>query len=115
MSSNISDVFIYNNISAFNYGYPIASSIPPADLTSFLNKKNIQITHNLEWQVNNASEEMLRRKKMQSMTGKEAVNADPEFADIEKLDFRLKKTSPAIDAGWKKAPIGKAKYLGYIK
>ncbi len=117
MSSNISDVFIYNNISAFNYGYAIATSVQPSDLTAFLIRQNVQITNNVEWQINTPGTEISKGifKPMYPMQGKNAVIADPLFVNADKMHFQLKKSSPARNKGWKKAPYGKAKYLGYIQ
>ena len=116
MSSNISDVFIYNNISAFNYGYAIASSVPAADVEAFFTNKNIHVTNNLEWQVNQAASEISKGifKTMYSFNGKSAAIADPGFVNAEQFDFRLKKSSPGLRIGWKKASTGKTKYAGYI-
>ena len=114
MSSNIANVFIYNNISAFNYGYAIASSVPPPDLGKFLSKKNIQITNNLEWQVNKPGEETPKGmfKQMYPMRGKKATIAPPGFVNADKSDFRLTKSSSARGSSWKKAQYGKTNYLG---
>jgi hypothetical protein len=116
-SANIRNVFIYNNISAYNYGFAIGSSVKPDERESFFKERNVIITNNLEWQVNVPGREKsdnVAFPQVFSLVGRSAVIADPKFTDIKGKNFLPSAGSAAWNNGWKGAPKGVISYIGAI-
>ena len=116
-SSNIRHVYIYNNISAFNYGFAVGSSVPSSQVGKTFSERNVTVTHNVEWQVNTPPQEGSSNASFPALmpfNGGSSIKAAPRFNNRKAGDFTLSPRSPLRDAGWKEAPHGKALYLGAI-
>lgn len=114
-SSNLRHVYIYNNISAFNYGFAVGSSVPPSQVAKTFGEQNIVVTHNAEWQVNAPPPEKSRIAFFPALiplNGDLPIKTDPRFDNAKAGDFTLPPRSGLRRAGWKQAPHGKALYLG---
>jgi hypothetical protein len=117
-SRNIRDVFIYNNITAYNYGFAVSSIIEPSELNRVFKDQNIVVTHNLEWHINTPRSESSGNPAFRPaipMGGDFAIKADPQFKDRRKHDFYPAQQSPVINRGWKEAPFGKSPNLGALE
>ncbi len=114
-SSNLRHVYIYNNISAFNYGFAIGSSVPSPQVGKTFGEQDIVVTHNVEWQVNKPPQEGSSNPSFPvliPLDGDSSIKADPQFNDRKGSDFTFPRRSRVLKAGWKEAPRGKAVYLG---
>ncbi len=117
-SRNICNVFIYNNITAYNYGFAISSLLKPSDLNKVFQKQNIVITHNLEWQVNTPNEESSNNPAFppaMPMSGNLPIKADPQFKDRNRPNFFPNQNSPVVNKAWKDAPYGNSVNIGALE
>jgi hypothetical protein len=117
-SRNISNVFIYNNITAYNYGFAVSSLIEPSALKEVFQKQNIVVTHNLEWQVNTPNKESSNNPAFPPaipMKGSLSINADPQFKNRRQSDFHPSQNAPFINKAWKDSPFGKSINIGALE
>ncbi len=100
-STHIENLDIRNNIFSADYPFEIGYTyrFRPEDFK----EKNISIVYNLIYPVNEVKGTIYLAKwakdTVLTTTGSFAVQGDPQFVDPAHGDFRLKKSSPAIDAG----------------
>jgi hypothetical protein len=101
-STNLKEVSIINNIFAHNFPFEIGHTSRLAG--NWVAEKNINISNNLIQDINKFSYPMYLKAWLKdsvyTMTGTNAILDDPQFADPENGDFRLKKNSPAAHSGY---------------
>jgi hypothetical protein len=113
-SSNLKDVFIYNNISTGNYAFDIATFISNSEVGVELAKKSIEISNNIIGQPKNITEAKGEFNLVYEYSGNCPIAADPMFVDSANADFRLKPESLARDNGKLNVPKAYYQYLGAI-
>lgn len=115
-SANLRDIEIRDNIVSDNKGFAIAFSDQwlkiDADGEQALKQRNIDIHHNLIYSTEKVTYPIEVGwgpddwSKATATNGRNATLADPKFVAVDKGDFRLQPTSPALTAGSDGGPVG---------
>jgi hypothetical protein len=99
-SSNVSDLFVVNNLVVDNAGFEISSFASDSQRDSIFTEKNIVVQNNLTSPYHN-SVELMREGwgYAYPFHGDKTIESENvEFVYPEAMDFRLMPNSPAVDA-----------------
>jgi len=113
-ASELSRIFVVNNIVFDNAAFEIATFAAPDQQDEALKAREIIIANNLTGPFHSLSSEGGSYNRPYAYRGQQTIEADPRFVNSAAGDFHLQPGSPAISAARKLLPFASEPDLGAL-